>query len=122
MYQRLVVDDDGVLTCFESIHWQRWFFNAFGKVLEPNVCILIDVGTMPRNRSIYHLWKAFDANKNVGGACGEIVALKGKMWKDLLNPLVGSQNFGTFSAPPIFLAHFPSRVLDLPSEDHRADS
>ena len=34
-----------------------------------------------------HLWKAFDINSNVGGACGEIVALKGKFWRNLLNPL-----------------------------------
>jgi cellulose synthase/poly-beta-1,6-N-acetylglucosamine synthase-like glycosyltransferase len=33
------------------------------------------------------LWKAFDINSNVGGACGEIVALKGKYGQNLLNPL-----------------------------------
>lgn len=42
---------------------------------------------MPGPHSIYHLWKAFDINSNVGGACGEIVALKGKYWSNLLNPL-----------------------------------
>jgi hypothetical protein len=66
---------------------RSWFFNAFGPILEPNVCVLLDVGTMPGPDSIYHLWKAFDINSNVGGACGEIVALKGKYWQNLLNPL-----------------------------------
>jgi len=42
---------------------------------------------MPGPTSIYHLWKAFDINSNVGGACGEIVALKGKYGQNLLNPL-----------------------------------
>lgn len=42
---------------------------------------------MPGPTSIYHLWKAFDINSNVGGACGEIVALKGKYGQHLLNPL-----------------------------------
>jgi chitin synthase len=42
---------------------------------------------MPGVTSIYHLWKAFDINSNVGGACGEIVALKGKYGEKLLNPL-----------------------------------
>lgn len=65
----------------------RWFFNAFGPVLRPNVCVLLDVGTMPGPTSIYHLWKAFDINSNVGGACGEIVALKGRWGLNLLNPL-----------------------------------
>jgi chitin synthase len=71
----------------EKINSHRWFFNAFGPILQPNVCVLIDVGTMPGPTSIYHLWKAFDINSNVGGACGEIVALKGKYGQHLLNPL-----------------------------------
>lgn len=37
--------------------------------------------------------QAFDVNSNVAGACGEIVALKGKYFKNLINPLVAAQNF-----------------------------
>ncbi len=71
----------------KKINSHRWFFNAFGPILQPNVCVLLDVGTMPGPTSIYHLWKAFDLNSSVGGACGEIVALKGKFGQNLLNPL-----------------------------------
>lgn len=71
----------------KKINSHRWFFNAFGPILQPNVCILLDVGTQPGPTSIYHLWKAFDINSNVGGACGEIVALKGKFGQNLINPL-----------------------------------
>ena len=71
----------------KKINSHRWFFNAFGPILQPNVCVLLDVGTMPGPTSIYHLWKAFDINSNVGGACGEIVALKGKYGLNLINPL-----------------------------------
>ena len=71
----------------KKINSHRWFFNAFGPILEPKVCVLLDVGTKPGPGSIYHLWKAFDINPNVGGACGEIVALKGNYYKRLLNPL-----------------------------------
>lgn len=46
------------------------FFNAFGPILQPNVCVLLDVGTQPGPSSIYRLWKAFDINSNVAGACG----------------------------------------------------
>src|ERR1700679_2256973 len=67
----------------KKINSHCWFFSAFGPVLEPNVCVL-DVGTMPGPTSIYHLWKAFYINSNVGGACGEIVALKGKLGVFLL--------------------------------------
>jgi len=49
------------------------FFNAFGPLIQPNVCILLDVGTKPTGTSLYELWKCFDKHKNVGGACGEYV-------------------------------------------------
>ncbi|ROT41885.1 hypothetical protein SODALDRAFT_374292 [Sodiomyces alkalinus F11] len=61
-----------------KLNSHRWFFNAFGKALNPNVCILLDVGTRPGTTSLYHLWKAFDTDSNVAGACGEIKAMKGK--------------------------------------------
>ncbi|TFK88987.1 glycosyltransferase family 2 protein [Polyporus arcularius HHB13444] len=90
----------------KKINSHRWFFNAFGPILEPTVCVLLDVGTMPGPTSIYHLWKAFDINSNVGGACGEIVALKGKYGQNLINPLVAAQNF----------EYKMSNILDKPLE------
>ncbi|OCF42866.1 chitin synthase [Kwoniella heveanensis CBS 569] len=90
----------------KKINSHRWFFNAFGACLRPNVCVLLDVGTQPGPDSIYHLWKAFDINSSVGGACGEIVALKGMFWKNLLNPLVAAQNF----------EYKMSNILDKPLE------
>ncbi|KAI0339791.1 hypothetical protein BDW22DRAFT_1431288 [Trametopsis cervina] len=77
----------------KKINSHRWAFNAFCPLLQPNVVVLLDVGTLPTPKSIYHLWKTFDLNSNVGGACGEIAAYKGKYWYSLLNPLVSSQNF-----------------------------
>lgn len=71
-----------------------------------SVCVLLDVGTQPESDSIYHLWKAFDINSSVGGACGEIVALKGLFWRNLLNPLVAAQNF----------EYKMSNILDKPLE------
>ncbi|KDQ21855.1 glycosyltransferase family 2 protein [Botryobasidium botryosum FD-172 SS1] len=90
----------------KKINSHRWFFNAFAPLLQPNVCVLLDVGTRPGNKSIYHLWKAFDVNSNVGGACGEIAAYKGRWSKALLNPLVAAQNF----------EYKLSNILDKPTE------
>lgn len=91
----------------KKINSHRWLFNGFGKALNPNICVLIDAGTKPANRAIVHLWRAFYNNANVGGACGEIHAMLGKKFKNLLNPLVAAQNF----------EYKLSNILDKPLED-----
>lgn len=90
----------------KKINSHRWFFQAFSNVLRPNVCVLLDAGTRPGNHSIYHLWKTFERNPRVGGACGEIAAMLGPGCQKLINPLVASQNF----------EYKMSNILDKPSE------
>lgn len=77
----------------KKLNSHRWFFNAFGSLLKPNVCVLLDVGTKPSGTSIYELYKCFEKHPNVGGACGEIFADTGKFGKLLWNPIVAGQNF-----------------------------
>lgn len=106
----------------KKINSHRWMFNAFCPLLQPNVCVLLDVGTKPGPRSLYHLWKCMDLNSNVGGACGEICAMKGKGWLGLLNPLVAAQNFeykmsskGSSSLRHSFLCGQTDRICTLHS-------
>jgi chitin synthase len=77
----------------KKINSHRWLFNGFGRILNPEVCILLDAGTKPGTKSLLALWEAFYNDKDLGGACGEIHAMLGKGWKKLLNPLVAAQNF-----------------------------
>jgi chitin synthase len=35
----------------KKINSHRWFFQAFGQVLNPNICVLIDAGTKPGRTS-----------------------------------------------------------------------
>lgn len=76
----------------KKINSHRWLFNAFGRLLNPEVCILLDAGTKPGPKSLLSLWEGFYNDKDLGGACGEIHAMLGGGRK-LLNPLVAAQNF-----------------------------
>lgn len=91
----------------KKLNSHRWFFNAFGPLIKPEVCVLLDVGTKPTGTSIYELWKCFDKHKNVGGACGEIAVDTGRGCSLLLtSPLAASQNF----------EYKMSNILDKPLE------
>lgn len=90
----------------KKINSHRWLFNGLCPILQPHVCALIDVGTRPHESAIYNLWKAFDLDSNVAGAAGEILSMKGKYWRKLMNPLVASQNF----------EYKMSNILDKPCE------
>ncbi|CAE6434835.1 unnamed protein product [Rhizoctonia solani] len=91
----------------KKLNSHRWFFNAFGPLIKPNVCILLDVGTKPTGTSIYELWKCFDRHKGVGGACGEICVDVGRGCSILIkSPLAASQNF----------EYKMSNILDKPLE------
>lgn len=76
----------------KKINSHRWAFEGFAELLQPNIVVLLDAGTMPGKDSIYELWREFRV-PNVGGACGEIRTDLGKNFKNLVNPLVASQNF-----------------------------
>lgn len=89
----------------KKINSHRWLFNAIGRMLEPEICVLIDAGTKPGRKSIYYLWEAFYNDPHLGGCCGEIHAMI-EGGRKLLNPLVAAQNF----------EYKMSNILDKPLE------
>ena len=54
----------------KKINSHKWFFEAVCETIQPEVCILLDVGTKPEDGSLFHLYRAFERNPMIGGACG----------------------------------------------------
>ena len=71
----------------KKINSHRWLFTAFGRILNPEVCILLDAGTKPGHKALLALWEAFYNDKDLGGSCGEIHALLGKVRERRIQPL-----------------------------------
>jgi chitin synthase len=90
----------------KKINSHKWFFNAICETIKPEVVMLLDVGTKPSESAFYHLYRAFDRDPMVGGACGEIRAELGDWGRKALNPLVATQNF----------EYKMSNILDKPLE------
>lgn len=89
----------------KKINSHRWCFQAIGQVLDPKIVILLDCGTQPAGKSLYKLWKEFDRDHRVAGACGEITASLKKR-QMITNPIVYGQNF----------EYKISNILDKPTE------
>ncbi|KAK7916947.1 chitin synthase B [Apiospora marii] len=87
-----------VILCLKTqnngkINSHRWFLNTFGRILNPEVVVHVDTGTLIDPNSLLELWNAFYNNQDLGGACGLIRPYVGVRKKLLLSPLVASQNF-----------------------------
>ena len=53
-----------MIFCFKQrnakkINSHRWVFHALGRMLQPDMVVLVDVGTKPGHLALYHLWQAF---------------------------------------------------------------
>jgi chitin synthase len=87
-----------MITCLKQknskkINSHRWLFEAFGRILNPEICVLLDVGTKPGFKSILNMWARFYNNNDLGGACGEIHPMLGRGCRHIFQPLLAAQNF-----------------------------
>jgi len=55
-----------------KLHSHMWAFMGIAPVVKPTYLFLIDVGTVPSNSAVQMLYEAMEADKSIGGCCGEI--------------------------------------------------
>ncbi|KAF0699308.1 Aste57867_10098 [Aphanomyces stellatus] len=66
-----------------------WFFNAFAEQLNPKYTVLVDVGTIPADSSVFRLVRSMERNYQIGGVAGEIAVEQ----PNYFNPVVAAQHF-----------------------------
>lgn len=87
-----------VMVCLKThnsgkINSHRWLYTAFGRILNPEVVICVNVGTKLGLGALLALWEGFHNDKDLGGACGEVYCPHGRKYMSLLNPLRAAQHF-----------------------------
>ena len=65
-----------MLFCLKETNAKNQFsslvFPSHWTSFRSKIVVLLDCGTQPSGRSLYELWKEFDRDHRVAGACGEI--------------------------------------------------
>lgn len=56
-----------------KLNTHKWFLEGFCKRIDPLYIALLDVGTRPRAKGLYYLFKAMHYDRRVAGCCGEII-------------------------------------------------
>ena len=56
-----------------KLNTHKWFLEGFCKRIDPLYIALLDVGTRPRSKGLYYLFKAMHYDRRVAGCCGEII-------------------------------------------------
>lgn len=49
-----------------------YFFRGFCKELNPDLCLMLDIGTEPKSQSINKLVDLMNNQPNLGGCCGDL--------------------------------------------------
>ncbi|CAK4684155.1 unnamed protein product [Aphanomyces euteiches] len=74
---------------YGKLHSHLWFFNGFCEQVDPKYTVLVDVGTIPGETSVYRLIRSMERNPQIGGVAGEIAVEK----PQFLNPVIAAQHF-----------------------------
>jgi chitin synthase len=72
---------------------ERWLYQAFGRILEPEICIQLDVGAKPQANCVLEIWRTFNNSKSLGAAYGRVKVRPGTYGLNVLNPLVAAHRF-----------------------------
>jgi len=77
----------------KKVNSHRWALQAFGRIVDPKLCVFLDISTEPGPTSIYHLWKAFNQHPTCGGVSAFTRVLQGQSQNVITDPVLAAQNF-----------------------------
>ena len=58
-----------------KINSHKWFYQGICQYLNPDLCMMLDIGTRPAKHSVYKLYKYMRKHRSCGGCCGERSAI-----------------------------------------------
>jgi chitin synthase len=64
-----------ILACFKHQNGKKlsshlWFFEGFCRLLNPEFCTLMDIGTQPYETGLLNFIEALESNPKIGGVSG----------------------------------------------------
>jgi chitin synthase len=77
----------------KKVNSHRWALQAFGRILDPKICLFMDVSTEPGPASIYHIWRSFNQHPTCGGVSAFTKVLHGQRQNLMTDPILAAQNF-----------------------------
>lgn len=63
------------MACFKHLNAKKlsshlWFFEGFCRLLSPEFCVLMDVGTEPYDTGLIKFMEALESDERLGGVSG----------------------------------------------------
>ena len=63
-----------------KLNTHMWVFEGFCKLVQPDYCLLMDMGVKPHPKALLKLYTALECDSDLGGCCGEIEPSNSGVW------------------------------------------
>eukprot|EP00361_Fabrea_salina_P005752 CAMPEP_0202437014 /NCGR_PEP_ID=MMETSP1345-20130828/27313_1 /ASSEMBLY_ACC=CAM_ASM_000843 /TAXON_ID=342563 /ORGANISM="Fabrea Fabrea salina" /LENGTH=644 /DNA_ID=CAMNT_0049050613 /DNA_START=148 /DNA_END=2082 /DNA_ORIENTATION=+ len=63
-----------------KLNTHMWVFEGFCELVQPDYCLLMDMGVKPHPKALLKLYTALECDSDLGGCCGEIEPSNSGVW------------------------------------------